>query len=143
MLILLVPNLKTCHFLHQTSIFQHQDSKYNNCCLKHPNIALLVQNWRILIFAGNFRTRQFKGRWLQIWQWIFNILAQDRNRAFLAPNLFFSFYMKLYSFTNSRVLIKSLMLRTLVPSLKFFCFWMKLCKLTNLRMLTLNAALLF
>ena len=97
MTILLVPNLKIYHFLHQTSTFQHQDCKYNNCCLKHPNIAFLVPSGRILILQETFELDKLKDVDYKYDKRFLTFQPKDRNRAFLIQHLFFSFWMKLYS----------------------------------------------
>ena len=110
----LVPNLrififctKLCNKANSRVLTSNMTMVFQNCCPKHPNKVFLALNLRILIFARNFAIRQFGGRWLEILQWFFNIPARDTNRAFLVPN-FFSFWMKLYTFTNWSVLIKNL-----------------------------------
>ena len=75
--------------------------------------------------------------------------------VFWSQVYFFSFWMKVYSFPNSRVLIESFI--SLIKSFKtfegadfrhkfdffFFCFWMKFCMLTSSMMLISNTALTF
>ena len=70
---------------------------------KYANLAFLVLNLGIFIFHSDYKYD--------------NILStfqpKDPNRAFLVTIFFFflSFWLKLYSFTNSRVLFKNLMLK--------------------------------
>ena len=109
MTILLVPNLKIYHFLHQTSTFQHQDCKYNNCCLKHPNIAFLVPSGRILILQETFELDKLKDVDYKYDNRFSTFQPKDQNRAFLVPNL--------------RVLIKNWCWnKNLSPKFKVFLF---------------------
>ena len=95
---------------------------------KYGNLAFLFPNFKDFYFCPKLAIRQIRGRWLQIWQWLFEIAAQNTqithlelnaNRSFLVPSLFFfSFWMKVYSFPNSRVLIESFI--SLIKSFKTF-----------------------
>ena len=83
---------------------------FQNCSPKHPNMAFLVPNLRILIFARNFAITQIGRRWWQILQQFLNIPAQRPKNLCGAKLIFVLFWMKLYSVTNSKVLIKNLII---------------------------------
>ena len=145
MTILLVPNLKIYHVLHQTSTFQHQDCKYNNCSLKQPNIAFLVPSGRILILLETFELDKLKDVDYKYDNRFLTFQPKDRSRAFLVTNLFFCFgwnFIEFHKFEGADLKF-DVEKRILVRSLTFFCFCMKLCKLINLRMLIFNTALVF
>ena len=87
-------------------------------------------------FALKFELRQILGRWFQIWEYYFQILAQKyTNKEFLVPNLrIFWFCTKLCNKTNLRELISNTILffqncspkylnkAFLVPNLRIFIF---------------------
>ena len=49
---------------------------FQNCCPKYPNNIFLFPNLGIIIFTRNFVIRQIGGRWLQMWQLLFNFPDQ-------------------------------------------------------------------
>ena len=80
---------------------------FQNCCPRHPKKAFLFPKLRILIFVPLNKLEGVDNKYDNSFS-IFQL--KDPNRAFLVPIIFFWFWMKLYVFTNSRVLIKNLII---------------------------------
>ena len=93
----------------------------------------------------------------QKYDYIFQYSTQRPKENIFVPKFFFLLlWMKLYTFTNSSVLIKNLIIVFVKLQAKntqlryfcsqvlfFFCFWMTFCKLTDLGMLISNLTYIF
>ena len=81
-------------FLHeilQHDKFEHADLKHDNNILKFQaknthKLGIFGPRFKDFYFAPNFAVRQIWGRWFQIWQWLFRILAwKYPNKVFFCP----------------------------------------------------------
>ena len=98
---------------------------FQNCCPKHPIKAFLVPNLRILIFAKMLdkSIRHIRGRWFQIWQWIFRQWIPCKQFFVLNVSIFY-FCTKLCILKNLRVLISKI-------AIMFFIYQSKNSQLRN------------
>ena len=74
---------------------------------KIPKPGIFGSKFKDFYFASYFPRRQIRGRWLQIWQWFFQIPAwKYPNTPFFVLNIsIFYFCMKLCILKNFRLLI--------------------------------------
>ena len=107
----LVLNLRIFIFLHETlqadsrELIPNMAMVFQGCCPKHPNNAFLVRDLEILIFAWN------KLEGVDYKYDSFSTFHPKTQREFFWSQVyFFSFWMKVYSYTISRMLIKSLIM---------------------------------
>ena len=90
------PEFKDFYFCVKRNVKKNSKTLASNMTRIFSNFSPKIR--KSGIFGPKLAIRQIRGRWLQIWQWLFEIAAQNTqithlelnaNRSFLVPSLFF------------------------------------------------------
>ena len=101
---------KLCNKGNSRVLISSMTMVFQNCCPKDLNKAFFDSKFKNSNFCTKLCNYTISRAFIRNMTIVFIILAKDPKRTFLVPNLFFSFWMKLYSFINSNVLIKNLII---------------------------------
>ena len=102
---------KLCYKTNQRALITKMTIDFQSCSPKHPNKAFLVPNLRILIFCMKLCNQTNWRALITNMTITFENSSPKTQQSIFGPKfIFFWFWMKLYSFTKSRVVIKNLII---------------------------------
>ena len=79
---------KLCNNTNSRMLIWNTAIIFSNSSPKICKLDIFGTKFKDFYFASNFSIRQIQGRWFQIWQWLFRILARKySNKAFFVLNV--------------------------------------------------------